>query len=184
VRLFVALNLNDDVRAAISKYCDKLRTEFPAARWVRPEIIHVTLKFIGEVANDLQTKIESALGEVHSDAPVEMVFRGTGFFPDARRPRVFWAGIEASSNLSDIAGQVESRLEPLGIVRETREFKPHLTLARITESRGIEKLHEALRRIGAMNFGTLQTSEMHLYRSELGRGGAKYTCLKTFNFSR
>jgi 2'-5' RNA ligase len=151
---------------------------------VRPDGIHVTLKFIGEVPSDLQTRIESSLSEVHSDAPVEITFCGTGFFPDARRPRVFWAGIEASSNLSDIAAQIESRLEPLGIARETREFKPHLTLARISESRGVEKLHDALRRIGTVNFGTVQASEMHLYQSELGRGGAKYACLQTFNFSR
>jgi len=184
VRLFVALRLNHEVRSAIAQFCDKLRPEFPAARWVRTEGIHVTLNFIGEVASELQSKIESALSEVRSDAPVEMKFRGTGFFPDARRPRVFWAGIEASSNLSDVAAQIESRLEPLGIAGEAREFKPHLTLARIPESRGIEKLHDALRRIGAVNFGAVQTSEMHLYQSELGRGGAKYKCLKSFNFSR
>jgi RNA 2',3'-cyclic 3'-phosphodiesterase len=183
VRLFVALNLNDEVRAAIDQFCDKLRLEFPSARWVRTEGIHVTLKFIGEVASDVRPRIESALGNVHSDAPVEMMFRGTGFFPDARRPRVCWAGIDASPNLADVAAQVESQLEPLGIARESREFKPHLTLARIPETRGIEKLHDALRKLGPADFGMVRTNEMHLFQSELVRGGAKYTCLKTFTFS-
>jgi 2'-5' RNA ligase len=120
---------------------------------------------------------------MRSDAPVEMNFRGAGFFPDARRPRVFWAGIDASPNLAQLAAQIESHLEPLGIVRESREFKPHLTLARISDLRGIEKLHDALRRQGLVDFGTVRTSEMHLYQSELGRGGAKYTPLKTFVFA-
>ena len=113
-----------------------------------------------------------------------MNFRGTGFFPDEHRPRVFWIGIDCTPNLAEIAEQIETRLEPLGILRESREFKPHLTLSRISETRGIDKLREALRQYGAIDFGTVRTNEMHLYRSELGRGGAKYTRLKTFIFAK
>jgi 2'-5' RNA ligase len=183
MRLFVALDLSDAVRAALAQFCEKLRAEFPAARWVRSEGIHVTLKFIGEVSQDRVAAIESALNTVHSNAPVEMNFRGSGFFPDARRPRVFWVGIDSTPNLAEIAEQIESQLEPLGIARELREFKPHLTLARIHETRGIEKLHDALHKHGPINFGTVRTKEMHLYQSELGRGGTKYIRLKTFAFS-
>ena len=184
MRLFVALDLSDAVRTEIAKFCETLRAEFPSARWVRSEGIHVTLKFIGELEDDRVEKIENALSIVASNAPVEMSFRGTGFFPNERRARVFWIGIEATPNLAEIAAQVETQLEPLGIARESREFKPHLTLARIEELRGIEKLHEALRRHAPADFGTFRTNEMYLYRSELGRGGAKYTRLKTFAFAR
>ena len=97
---------------------------------------------------------------------------------------MLWIGIDGTPNLAEIATQVEAQLEPLGIARESREFKPHLTLARISESRGIEKLREALRRMGPIEFGSVRTNEMHLYRSELGRGGAKYTRLKTFTFAK
>jgi RNA 2',3'-cyclic 3'-phosphodiesterase len=183
MRLFVALDLGESVRVALSEFCDKLRVEFPSARWVRTAGIHVTLKFIGEVQETLVPQIEAALCNVHFDEPVEMKFRGAGFFPDARRPRVFWVGIDSSPNLAKIAAQIESQLEPLGIARESCEFKPHLTVARIQDSRGIEKLHDALRRQGPLDFGTMRTSEMHLYRSELGRGGAKYMRLKTFAFA-
>jgi 2'-5' RNA ligase len=72
----------------------------------------------------------------------------------------------------------------LVIARESREFKPHLTLARIEELRGIEKLRDAIRRSALADFGTVHTNEMHLYRSELGRGGAKYTRVKTFAFAK
>jgi 2'-5' RNA ligase len=183
VRLFVALDLSEEVRAALAQFCDKLRSEFPSARWVRTEGIHVTLKFIGEVNEDRVAVIESALASVRSSAPVEMKFRGVGFFPDTRRPRVFWAGIEGSPNLAEIAAQIETGLAPLGIARESREFKPHLTLARIQDARGIEKLHDAVRRQGSTDIGSVRTNEMHLYQSHLGRGGSKYILLKTFAFS-
>ncbi len=97
MRLFVALDLSDAVRTAIAKFCETLRAEFPSARWVRSEGIHVTLKFIGEVEDDRVEKIENALSTVVSNVPVEMNFRGTGFFPNERRPRVFWIGIECDA---------------------------------------------------------------------------------------
>jgi len=184
MRLFVALDLSDSVRAALTEFCDKLRAEFPSARWVRSEGLHVTLKFIGEVKEDRLAQIENSLNAVNSTSPVEMNFHGAGFFPDARRPRVFWIGIDGSPNLAEIATQVESHLEPFGIARESREFKPHLTLTRISDTRGIEKLHDAVRRHGPADFGTVRTNEIHLYRSELGRGGAKYTRMKTVVFSK
>jgi 2'-5' RNA ligase len=184
MRLFVALDLNDSVRAEIATFCEKMRAQFPSARWARIEGIHVTLKFIGEIPEEGVARIENVLGAVHSDALVEMNFRGAGFFPDERRPRVFWIGIDAAPNLAEIAAQIETQLETLGVARESREFKPHLTLARISELRGVEKLREALRRNGPAEFGVVRTNEMHLYRSELGRGGAKYTRVKTFAFSK
>ncbi len=183
MRLFVALDLNESVRAAISAFCEKLRRALPAARWARPEGIHVTLKFIGEVNEDRAAPIQAALGKIHSGAPVEITFRGTGFFPNEHRPRVFWAGMDASPNLAQIASEIEAQLEPLGIAREAREFRPHLTLARFDEIRGIEMLHAALRESGSQEFGAVKTSEMVLYESKLGRGGARYTRLATFHFS-
>jgi 2'-5' RNA ligase len=184
VRLFVALDLSEPVRATLSTFCEKLRRAFPAARWVRPEGIHVTLKFIGEVNQDRVGPIQAALERIHSDAPVELHFHGTGFFPNERRPRVFWVGIEASPNLTQIASEVESQLEPLGIPRESREFRPHLTLARIEESRDIDKLRTALQEAGPQEFGTIRTFEMYLYESKISRGGAQYPRVATFPFVR
>ena len=127
--------------------------------------------------------IRKVLASVHSTSPVEMEFRGVGFFPDARRPRVFWAGIIASPNLVKIAKEIESRLEPLGIARESHEFRPHLTLARIESAKGLEKFHAALREAGEPRFGNVRTSEMHLMQSELCRGGARHTKIETYDFT-
>ncbi len=183
MRLFVALDLSESVRAAISAFCENLRRAYPAARWVRPEGIHVTLKFIGEVKEDRVAPIQAVLGKIFIPAPIEMDFRGAGFFPNERRPRVFWIGIHATPNLVQIASEIDSQLTPLGVPREIRDFRPHLTLARFDDNHGLEKLHGALRESSSQEFGAVKTSEMHLYQSKLGHGGAQYTRLATFHFS-
>jgi RNA 2',3'-cyclic 3'-phosphodiesterase len=183
MRLFVALDLSPEVREAIAQFAGEMRRALPDARWVRPEGIHVTLKFIGEVTDGRVPGIAAALEETKSSAPVDLQFSGAGFFPNERRPRVFWIGVHASSNLAETAADIDSRLSKLGIPAETREFRPHLTLARLDNIRGIEKLHAALQSARPRDFGSVRTSEMHLYRSELGRGGARYTVLQSFAFA-
>jgi len=180
MRLFVAMDLSETVRAAVAQMCDNLRRAYPAARWVRTEGMHITLKFIGEISEGRIGAIQEALRAVHSSAPVEMVFRNVGFFPNERRPRVLWIGIEASPNLAEVAREIELKLEHAGIPKEPREFKPHLTLARFNEPRGVDRLQGAIREAGEANCGSMRTGEMYLYKSNLERGGAQYVKLETF----
>jgi RNA 2',3'-cyclic 3'-phosphodiesterase len=183
LRLFVAMDLTEQVRAYVREFCEKLRHACPAAKWARVEGMHVTLKFIGEARDENVNAIRSALARIHSPAPVHMAFRGAGFFPSAKRPRVFWVGIAASPNLSEISKEIEQGLIPLGIEPEKREFHPHLTLARLETHRGLDPLHDALRQARDPDFGSVQTHEFHLYQSELLRGGAQYTKLQSFPFA-
>ena len=180
MRLFVAVDIPEEVRAAIESLVVKLRRAGPAARWVRIEGLHVTLKFIGETSSENAGKIQSALRAVPVPAPFEMRFRGLGFFPDERRPRVLWAGIEAAPQLAALAEEVESALASLGISREDRPFAPHLTLARFDSPRGLQKLHAAIEPARALEFGAATVKEFHLYESILKRGGAEYTRRATF----
>lgn len=182
MRLFVAMDLSQGVRAAIEKFCERLRAACPAAKWVRTEGMHITLKFIGEANEPLLSQIPPALREIRSPDAAGMNFRGTGFFPSSKRPRVLWVGIEPSSNLSQIAADIETRFQKLGIPHEERGFKPHLTLARFETPRGLEALHRELQSADAIEFGSIRTGEFHLYRSESQRGGARYTRLETFRF--
>ena len=181
MRVFVALDLSDEVRRAIAGLVGKLEKTCRGARWVRVEGIHVTLKFIGEVPVDKVEQIRGALAGVHTAAPVEMSFRGKGFFPNAKHPRVFWAGIEATPNLGELATEIERRMEALGIPREQRPFKPHLTLARFKSEEGLARLVEALAAGGSLEFGHVTASEFHLYQSQIKPGGAVYTRLATFS---
>lgn len=183
MRLFVALDIPEDVRRAIRELMQKLEPTCGGARWVRAEGMHVTLKFIGEASEEKAAAIRKELSAVHSTQAAELNFRGVGFFPNARHPRVFWVGIETSPNLAEMAGEIERCLEKLGIPREDRVFKPHLTLARFKSEEGLPKLHEAIQNLGAMKFGGMRTEEFHLYRSTLRRGGAEYTKLETYRFT-
>jgi 2'-5' RNA ligase len=154
------------------------------ARWVRPENLHVTMKFIGHVEAGKLDPIRAALGDVRSEQPVELRFRGLGFFPNEKRPRVFWVGIDASPNLALLAGEIDACLEKLGIPRETREFAPHLTLTRFDPPGISEKLRAAARENYAREFGALRTGEFHLIESKTRPTGAEYTRLSSFRFAK
>ncbi len=175
MRLFVALDIPDAVREALAKISRDLRALCPTARWVRLEGVHVTLKFIGETPTEKAGQIRAALNGARASGPIELRFGGLGFFPNARRPRVLWAGVAAGAALSDLATSIETHLEPLGIPRETRQFSPHLTLARLDAPRGLDALRTAVERLGAPEFGSASAREFHLYQSVLKRGGAEYT---------
>src|SRR5215467_10578058 len=99
MRLFIALEIEDAIRDRISHFMDGVREFAPDARWVRPESLHVTLKFIGEKPAETIEQIKTALAAVHAD-PVTMDFRGHGFFPTAKSARVFWIGIESGPELA------------------------------------------------------------------------------------
>jgi len=182
MRLFVALDFPDAIRAAIRDLMTKLKPLCKDARWVRPEGMHVTLKFIGHVADDKFEPIVHALSGVHSNAPVKMNFRGIGFFPTERRPRVCWCGIEASPNLTKLAKDVEQVLLPLEIEAEGREYVPHLTLARLDSAKRTEKLVEAAAELKSLDLGSARETGFHLFRSVLKRSGAEYFKLKSFRF--
>jgi RNA 2',3'-cyclic 3'-phosphodiesterase len=184
VRLFVALDVPRNVREALSEVTENLKKKCPGARWTRLEGVHITLKFIGEAPEDRVTPIREALGTLGPFAPVEVRVTGFGFFPTARRPRVFWAGVEGGPRLSELAAAIEMRLEPLGIAPEKRAFHPHLTLARFESPRGTQALRDAVEGLGTPEFGAETFREFHLYQSVLKRSGAEYTRICTYPFSR
>lgn len=183
MRLFVALEIPRAVRENLAALIRDLRTAAPKARWVRPENIHVTLKFIGEATADKLENIREALSIVRSGGPVELNFRRLGFFPNGKRPSVLWAGIDASPNLQSLAGDIEHSLEKLSFPRERRAFMPHLTIARFQPPRIQEPLRSAIAQSSGREFGSLRTSEFHVIESKLKPSGAEYTMIESFRFA-
>lgn len=192
MRLFVALDLAEDIRERISRFIEELRPLAPAVRWVSAESLHVTLKFIGEVPDASVSEVEAALGRI-SSAEFNVAFRGCGFFPTAKSARVFWAGIEAGPELGQLAADVELALEPLGIEREKRGFNPHLTLARLgggsgapgrlrddQPNRNFATVQKHLAEMAAPEFGSMTAREFFLYRSQLSPQGSRYSKLARF----
>jgi 2'-5' RNA ligase len=188
VRLFVALEIPGAVRDNLAAQINELRDlSVPLGnkrpRWVRPENLHVTLKFIGEVPTTKLDGIRGALTNVRSDAPVDLRFRGLGFFPDEKCPRVLWAGLNASANLPPLARDIERALEAQGIAPDKRAFTPHLTLARFEPPGLQEKLRTAIQKESERGFGAFQARQFHLIESKLKSTGAEYTSLASFPFT-
>lgn len=186
MRLFVALDLPAEVHHRLRDLIARLTKECPDARWVRPDGMHITLKFIGHVDPTKADAIRLALQPIRSHAPVEMQIRGMGFFPNDRRPRVVWCGVDATPNLAELAAQIERSLEPLGIEPESRAFTPHLTLARINAEdvrrAQIEKLAAAATELENASFGSARESEFYLYESITKPSGAEYKRLQAYPF--
>ncbi len=183
MRLFVALEIPSDVRENLAALLKSLRAVSPQTRWARPENLHVTLKFIGEMPETKLAGIRNALAGVRSDQSVALDFRGLGFFPNEKHPRVFWAGIEASPNLKTLAAEIDGATEKLGIPREQRPFSPHLTLARFEPARLQETLRASIQENVGREFGSLRTGQFHLIESKLKPSGAEYTTVESFPFA-
>jgi RNA 2',3'-cyclic 3'-phosphodiesterase len=183
VRLFIAIEIPTHVRDALALFIKELRSATPHAKWVRAENLHVTLKFLGHTDAGILAKIERALQTVHSPQPVTLEFSGLGFFPNEKRPRVFWAGMKRSANLAPLAEAIDRTMHQLGFPLETRPFAPHLTLARFDSPSLSPKLAEAVNQNRSRNFGSLTTRAFHLIESKLKPTGAEYTELQSFPFA-
>ncbi len=182
MRLFVALDIDPAILQRLEEFVNDLRAHVPGVRFVGPETFHVTLKFLGETAR--VEEIERALAVVRG-APFEMACRGCGFFPLASRARVFWAGIEAPSELQTLAAGVDQATGALGFPPERGPYTPHLTLARAGSGnprarRGdrpdanLQVVHKYLSGKPSPEFGTMTVHEFFLYESILSARGATY----------
>ena len=193
MRVFVGIDLEEQVREKIARFLEGVRGFSPDARWVHPESLHVTLKFIGEQSEEQVAAITERLRGVAGET-MEIRFQGYGFFPTAKAPRVFWIGIQAGPPLSALAGDIDVTLAELKIPREERPFSPHLTLARGGAGSGSPKwrsedgpnsmfaaLQKRLAAMSDLNFGTMTAREFFLFRSQLSPGGSKYTRLQSFS---
>src|SRR5262249_35834170 len=130
MRIFVGLDIEEEIRVQISRFISEVRHLAPDVRWVKPESLHVTLKFIGEKPDASVKQVEKSLASVSAMA-FNVSFRGAGFFPTAKSARVFWIGIEADPGLARLASNIEDALFAIGIPKDSRGFSPHLTLARM-----------------------------------------------------
>jgi RNA 2',3'-cyclic 3'-phosphodiesterase len=182
VRLFIAIEIPEDIRTTFASLLKEFCAIAPQLRWVRTENLHVTLKFLGETESAKLDALQNVLSAVRSPYPVNLEFRGLGFFPNEKRPRVFWAGIEASPNLRTLATDIDQAAHPLGFLLEDRPFTPHLTLARFPVPGIPPKLLQAMNEKSSHSFGSLTAKEFHLIESRLKPSGAEYTTLRTFRF--
>jgi 2'-5' RNA ligase len=182
MRLFIAVEIPEEIKIELQKLLEKLKTTDADVKWVRPEGMHITLKFLGEADEKSKDKIIAVLEEVSKKKNSFTVnFRGLGVFPGLKRPRVVWVGIEKGrEELRDMAKELESALSELGFPKEAREFSAHLTLGRVKSGRNREKLVEDLKNYNDFVLPPFNADKINLMQSVLKREGAEYSTVVSY----
>ena len=188
VRAFVAVEVPEEIRSRIAKLNESTPDHHFPIRWVRPEGIHLTLKFLGQVpCTDLPHVVEATRRGVAGLAPFSLTVQGFGVFPNFRRPRVLWVGLTGQIDaLKALQESIDMEFERIGFEKEKRPFSPHVTIGRVQESASpaaILSMGEELKDVKAGNLGTWAVSGVRLMRSQIQRGGAIYSALEEFNLS-
>ena len=182
-RAFIPIELPDDIRASLAQVIDHLNSNLEGSpiRWVPADNIHLTLKFLGDMSDtnyEVMTEILTATASAHK--AFEFSVGGVGAFPNIRRPRVVWVGVEAPGEMFQLQRSIDMETARLGYASEKRKFSPHLTLGRVARGasggdiRAISKLLQESK-IGFL--GVARVDKIHLYRSDLKPGGAVYSRL-------
>jgi 2'-5' RNA ligase len=178
MRAFLAVELAAEVHHSVVSGMAELRRALPPARWVRPEGVHITLKFLGEQPEELLHELGGqAAGALAGVAPVAVRLAGGGFFPGPRRPRVAWLGGSAEG-MERWAAALEECAAGLGLAREERPFSLHVTLARLDRPWHPDAVESFLTQVGRWQLPPFVARDVALFASELRPSGAIYTPLR------
>lgn len=184
LRLFIAVELNPDLRQAILALQEGLKLQLAprSVRWTNPDGIHLTLKFLGDTAPDRLEEVSRGLAAAAAGfPPFQLQVAGMGCFPNPHRPRVLWVGVpEVPQALAGLQRAAELQMHKLGFPREDRPFRPHLTLGRVSDRISTverEQLSRVLAQTQVGNLGTVPVTEVTLFQSDLKPTGAIYTAL-------
>lgn len=176
LRSFIAIELPEKVKKALAEFQQELKNDSPDVRWTRPENIHLTLKFLGNIEEDKADIIAEKIRETcKGRSGFKLSISGTGVFPNNRSPRVLWAGIELNDEIKALQAGIEETMASLGFEKEKRRFSPHLTLGRFRSLSGKKAFLDKMALYRENIFGIMDVNSVLLMRSDLGPGGAKYT---------
>jgi 2'-5' RNA ligase len=186
IRCFIAVSLPAEILNQINNYIQKLRQIAPDVRWVKAHGIHITLKFLAEQPQPVVTRIQENLHDITGVVnPFRLKVNGTGCFPNARRPKVFWLGLDhdPDNSLFKLHDFIENNLEPLGFLREKRRFSPHLTMGRVKLPADYQHIFSYFE---SSPFPVMQfnVNEVVLMRSVLRPQGAVYTPIETYELHK
>lgn len=176
MRLFVAINLPDDTRAAVHEAAAPLRDVAPELRWVAAERLHLTVRFLGEQSEEMVPALADVLADAaRKSQAIPLTVAGVGAFPGFRRARVVWLGVDYEPKLELLYHDVETACMSLGFEVEGRAFRPHLTLGRAPVRLPEERARDLQRAARGIRFRTTTTvTSVDLMHSELGGGGPRY----------
>jgi 2'-5' RNA ligase len=180
-RVFVAVDIGDDVRTSLAAETMRLKKVWPKIRWVPIENIHLTLAFLGDVFADRIPDLTRDLDRVTSGLTTcACVVAGLGVFGPERAPRVVWAGVtDGSDQVRALQRSIAEVVEALGLRTEARDFTPHLTLGRVKSAGDARGLVDWLKEDDGKVYGTLHAESVRLMRSEIQPQGSVYSVLHT-----
>jgi len=184
IRCFVAIEIPDDLKSKIDQYIYSLKQIAPKIKWIKARNLHITLKFLGEIPQNLVQQVQNELlGITKIVNPFNMSIQDSGFFPNQNKPRVVWLGMQNNGNNSifKIHEWIDNRLEPLGFDKEKRRFSPHLTLGRIKFPGNYSELAEYISQNEFQSFD-FKVNEVVLMKSVLKPSGAEYLKIKSYPF--
>ncbi len=182
LRLFTGISIPADVISNIEAVLAALRP-LADAKWSPPENLHITTRFIGAWPEPRIDELKAALGSMETAGAIPIEVAGFGFFPNARRPKVFFTNVNGGDRLPALAAGTDRTLAAVGLDPEDRPYSPHLTLARI----GGADARPLLRKIESMDaplFGRWQAEDFHLYLSRPGSGASVYTVLASWPLAK
>ena len=180
IRAFIAVDLDDPVIEKVCNVVEILKSRITEIRWLRKENLHLTLKFLGNIAESQVEPITAALRHpLGLFSPCTISAKGLGVFPDFRRPKILWVGL-TGDQLVQLAAEIESALMPIGFTPENRAFTPHLTIGRWREgSRPTKNLRQEIDSLNDFEFGACAVRQIVLFQSVLKPEGASYSELRT-----
>jgi len=188
IRSFIAVELSDDLHSALDVLIRSLQTRrLNSVRWVLPANIHITLKFLGDVAPKQFESLQKVILETaNACRPFNITCRDLGAFPNLNRPRVLWAGVQAPPELAVLAKAIDDHTRPLGFPGEDRPFSPHLTLGRvqpIADPAALRAITQVLQEIKPGVIGTTHIDHITLFKSDLRPSGPVYSVMNRFPLS-
>ncbi len=185
IRTFIAIKIPIALVNAFDDMLSEMRRIDSGVKWVNPRSIHLTLKFLGSITPDQREKVfESVATAVQGEPALTLKTAQPGAFPSMKRPKVFWLGLQPDhlDDLSRIHTKLETELAKNGFPKETRAFKPHLTIGRVKNAKNLAEVTKKCIGYTFPQFG-IPVTKMLVMKSELSRSGAIYTVQKAFPLS-
>jgi RNA 2',3'-cyclic 3'-phosphodiesterase len=182
IRSFIAIEIPEPIRQRLGDLQEKLRQASADVKWVRPEGIHLTLKFLGNISlPDVERLAQSLSSVIGTQESFDLRIVGLGGFPNDRNPRVIWVGLDRGAEKAcSLQRVIEEETRKARFPSENRAFQPHLTLGRVRSSKGRDALAQMVAMHKSVEIGAFSAEAVYLFKSELKPSGAVYTKLETF----
>lgn len=185
LRCFIAIEIPEVIKREMSAITDILRTTGADVKWISAENMHLTLKFLGKTRESVIARIAEALGKkMSSYSPFYITISHVGCFPDRRRPRILWIGVDQTEVMKKLHSDIEREMEQFGFTAENRAFHAHITIGRIRSQRRVRPVIRKLDEYASHNCGTYEVRNISLIKSELNPAGPRYETLAEIPLGR